>query len=252
MVDVARFGLTRFLSTMSDSSLMLPGSWNATPAVRVVQFASDLELTGLVWNVAIGIYHFLLVYVLNRYGMQIWFRIRSRSDSISWWRSLGTSYGQLATSPDTEDEVLRKKLEILAEKGWGTTTSSQDQELGKKEAAPAMAIAAGEEAEEGDEGEPAPTTISHSLSCSLVLAFQCALSDEQIYQWADKMRKMFGSTPRVERFERSTIVQTSVWTHEGLLHDAAALVEESCEENPHRLLQVDTWGVFLNDAGTSP
>jgi hypothetical protein len=106
--------------------------------------------------------------------------------------------------------------------------------------------------EERDEGEPAPTTISHSLACSLVLAFQCALSDEQIYQWADKMRQMFGSTPRVERFERSTIVQTSVWTHEGLLHDAAALVQEAHEENPQCTLQVDTWGVFLNvDAGNA-
>ena len=254
MGNVACFRLTRFLSTMSDTALVLAGSWNATPAVSVVQFASDLELTALVWNVVIGIYHFLLLYALNKYGMHIRFRIRDRSHSILWWKSLGINYGQLATSPALEDEVLRKKLEILAEKGWGTTTSDSPPE---KEATPAMAnIAVGAEAEDGDEdrdeGEPAPTTISHSLSCSLVLAFQSALSDEQIYQWADKMRRMFGSTPRVERFERSTIVQTSVWTHEGLLHDATALVQEACEENPLCTLQVHTWGVFLSDAGTSP
>lgn len=229
---------------MSGTGLVLAGSWNGAPAVSVVRFASGLEVTEVVWNVAIGVYHFLLLCVLNKYGIRVWFRIRDRSDSVSWWKSLGGNYGQVATSAgDLEDEVLRRKLEILAEKGWGTTTN---EELGKKtEGAQSMAMA-----EDGDEGEPAPTTISHSLACSLVLAFQCALPDEQIYQWADKMRQMFGSTPRVERFERSTIVQTSVWTHEGLLHDAAALVQEAYEENPQCTLQVDTWGVFLNvDAG---
>jgi hypothetical protein len=235
---------------MSGTGLVLAGSWNGTPAVSVVRFASGLEVTEVVWNVAIGVYHFLLLYVLNKYGIRVWFRIRDRSDSVSWWKSLVGNYGQVATSPvDLEDEVLRRKLEILAEKGWGTTTN---EELGKKkEGAQAMAMAVDGD-EERDEGEPAPTTISHSLACSLVLAFQCALSDEQIYQWADKMRQMFGSTPRVERFERSTIVQTSVWTHEGLLHDAAALVQEAHEENPQCTLQVDTWGVFLNvDAGNA-
>lgn len=250
---------------MSDT-LMLPGSWNTTSAMSMVQFASQyVEVAALGWDVAIGIYHFLLLYVLNKYGLHIWLRICSRSDhSIPWWKNLGTNHGPLATSPVLEDEVLLRKLEILAEKGWGTTTSVPNPELGigKTDAAPApapvTAMAAGEEEEDrdadhDDKGCPPGIPISHSLSCSLVLAFQCVLSDAKIYLWADKMRKMFGSTPRVERFERRTIVQTSSWTHEGLLHDAAALVQEACEENPQCTLQVHSWGVFLSDVtGTSP
>jgi len=210
----------------------------------MVQFVcQNLEVANLGWDIATGIYHFLLVYALNKYGLRVWLRIGSRSDhSIPWWKSLGANQ---ATSPVVEDEVLVRKLDLLAEKGW----------LGTGDAAPAPApVMAMAEEEDGDDDEGCPPgiPISHSLSCSLVLAFQCVLSDEEIYHCADKMRKMFGSTPRVERFERSTIVQTSAWTHEGLLHDAAALVREACEENPQCTLQVDSWGVFLCDVTGIP
>lgn len=225
----------------------------------MVEFAtSHLDVATLGWDVATGLYHFLLVYVMNKYGVHIWFRICNQPDhGIPWWKNLGTNHGQAATGPVMEDEVLLRKLEILAEKGWDPNQEAGTSETNAAPApapAPALATTAMAAEEGGDADEPFPTglPISHSLSCSLVLAFQCVLSDEQIYQWAEKLRKMFGSTPRVERFERSTIVQTSAWTHEGLLHDAAALVQEACADNPQCTLQVDSWGVFLCDlTGTS-
>lgn len=195
------------------------------------------EVAALKWDVAIGMYHFLLLYVLSKFGLRIWLRICGRSDqSISWWKS----NGQPTVKPVDEDEVLHRKLDVLAEKGWGG-----DQIERGPDASPVAAMAMTEE-DVDDVGCPPGMPISHSVSCRLVLAFQCVLSDEQIYQWADKMRNMFGSSPRVERFERSTIVQTSVWTHEALLHDAAAVVREACDDNyPQCTLQMGSWGVFL-------
>lgn len=138
------------------------------------------EVAALKWDVAIGIYHFLLLYVLNKFGVRIWLRICGRSDQST-----------PAVRPVDEDEVLLRKLDVLAEKGWGG-----DQERGP-DASPVAAMAMTEEEDADDVGCPPGMPISHSVSCRLVLAFQCVLSDEQIFQWAGKMRNMFRSTPRV-------------------------------------------------------
>lgn len=255
-------------------------------------------LTMIVWNVVVGLYHLLLVYALNKYGIQEWISSSSRKTNAPWLKEeLAVPAVGAINGVKRDEDQLHELLDELAQRGWKAgvgvgagilsveevpMTAMPPLELtrvepdvqGRRHNSSDIRVAYPDSDREfmseleiddeyGDEGgdhdhhlrgthhraTAATKGSSSSLPCFLVLVFQGVVSKGQVRRWAEKMQKLFGSTPRVERFQHSTVVQLNSWTHEGLLHKVAGVVQEASEEDIHCSLQVDTWGVFLEYRG---
>lgn len=258
------------------------------------------SLTMIVWNVVVGLYHLLLVYALNKYGIQEWIQTNSRrrKRNAPWLKEeLAVPAVGAINGVKRDEDQLHELLDGLAKRGWRTAvregvgiisveevpmtampplelTSVEHDAQGRRYNSSDIRAAYPEsdresmaELEIDDEyvdevvdhdhhlreahhrATAATKGFSSSLPCFLVLVFQGAVSKGQVRRWAEKMQKLFGSRPRVERFEHSTVVQLNSWTHEGMLHKAAAVVQEASEEDIQCTLQVDTWGVLLEYRG---
>jgi uncharacterized MAPEG superfamily protein len=252
------------------------------------------NLIMIVWNVVIGLYHLLLVYALNKYGIQEWIQTssRSRKNNAPWLKEeLAVPAIGAINGVKRDEDQLHELLDDLAKRGWRAkvgegvgkfsveevpmaampplelTGFDPDAERRRRVAYPESDREIMSELEIDDEYEDEGVDHDHhlrgthhrataatkgsssSLPCFLVLVFQGAVSKGQVRRWAEKMQNLFGSTPRVERFEHSTVVQLNSWTHEGILYKAAAVVQEASEEDIRCTLQVDTWGVFLEYRG---
>lgn len=95
-----------FVSIM-DGILMLFGSVNVIIFdFSIVWFVCCIDMVIVGWNLVMGVYYCFLVYVLNKYGLDIWFWICIWLESMLWWMNLLVDYGGIVGSVDGERKLL--------------------------------------------------------------------------------------------------------------------------------------------------
>lgn len=264
-------------------------------------------------NVVTGIYHFLIVYAINKYGLQFIYRssnIQLLLEKTGITPLISTAEKRLASvtgyvpplkenldstciesDQDLEERLSELEMnwrdrmynlsnfEILQreEQGSGTLrflampgeeiqdlisveNDSLEEEFIPENVDPyahadfLALLASDSEQESGlvyDESMFNTSSVPSGryFTCLLVLSFRTPLPQADLHNMVERLKKLFGANPRVEKFRDTTVLRMKVWTHEYLFDDVETLVKEAHELDEHCTLQLGTWGIFMSFTG---